>query len=284
MIIDIHVHPLCKEVSWDDPKKICKAMYGLDPNKEKYMYRAFRDLKESISIDNYIDLMDKFGIEKSVIVSFNIQTAYGITLVTNEDVANLVKLHPNRFIGFAGIDPPALDAIDQLDYAISSLGLKGVKLVPPAQKFDISDRKFDSLWRKLVDYNIPLWTHGGHQVSTGGAIAKYGHPLLIDEVASRNEDLVIIIGHMGVPWFWDTYSVVLRHPNVYADISAHPDLYEYYPWEAYVKYNIEHKLLFASDHPLVHWNKIVPATLNLPISEGFKEAILYKNAKKLLKI
>ena len=55
-------------------------------------------------------------------------------------------------------------------------------------------------------------------------------------------------------------------------------------WEAYVKYNIEHKLLFASDHPLVHWNKIVPATLNLPISEGFKGAILYKNAKKLLKI
>ena len=280
----MHVHPLCKEVSWDDPKKICKAMYGLDSHKEKYMYRAFMDLKENISIDNYLVLMDKFQIDKSVIVSFNIETAYGMTLVTNDDIANLVELHPNRFIGFAGIDPPASDALDQLDYSISSLGLKGVKLVPPAQKFDISDKKYDPLWRKMIDYDIPLWTHGGHQVSTGGAIAKYGHPLLVDEMAMRNEDLTIIIGHMGVPWFWDTYSVVLRHTNVYADISAHPDLYPYFPWDAYVKYNIEHKLLFGSDHPLVHWNKIIPAAQNLPISEGFKKAIMYENAIKLLRI
>ncbi|GAH02070.1 unnamed protein product [marine sediment metagenome] len=168
--------------------------------------------------------MDKFGIDKSVIVSYNIKTAYGITLVTNDDIANLIKLHPNRLIGFAGIDPPASDAMEQLEYAISSLNLKGVKLVPPAQKFDISDKKYNPLWRKMVDNNVPLWTHGGHQESTGGAIAKYGHPLLIDEMAMRNEDLTIIIGHMGVPWFWDTFSVVVRHPNVYADISAHPDI------------------------------------------------------------
>jgi len=280
----MHVHPLCKEVSWDDPKKICKAMYGLDPHKEKYMYRAFKDLKENISIDNYIVLMDKFGIDKSVIVSFNINTAYGITLVTNDDIANLVKLHPNRLIGFAGIDPPASDALEQLDYSISSLGLKGVKIVPPAQKFDISEKKYDSLWRKMIDYNVPLWTHGGHQVSTGGAIAKYGHPLLVDEMATRNEELTIIIGHMGVPWFWDTYSVVLRHPNVYADISAHPDLYSYFPWDAYTKYNIEHKILFGSDHPLVHWNRIFPATINLSVSEGFKKRIMGLNATKILTI
>ena len=80
MIIDMHVHPFCKEVVWDDLKKICKALYGLDPRKEKYMYRAFRDLKENISIDNYIILMDKFGIDKAVIVSFNIKTAYDLIL------------------------------------------------------------------------------------------------------------------------------------------------------------------------------------------------------------
>jgi predicted TIM-barrel fold metal-dependent hydrolase len=89
---------------------------------------------------------------------------------------------------------------------------------------------------------------------------------------------------MGVPWFWDAWGVVIRHPNVYIDISTYSDLYQWFPFEAFSKYNAENKVLFASDHPLEHWNKIVPAALDLPISDGFKEAILYKNAMKLLKL
>ncbi len=280
----MHVHPFCKEVVWDDIDKIADAMYGLDPYKRKYMYKMLKSLTKSVSIDDYIALMDKYNIDKAVIVSFNVKTAYDVILVSNDDIANLVKLHPNRLVGFAGIDPPASDALDQLDYAILSLDLKGVKIVPPVQKFDISDKKYDPLWRKMVDLNVPLWTHGGHQVSTEGSIAKYGHPMLIDEMATRNENLTIIIGHMGTPWFWDTYSVVLRHLNVYTDISAHPELYSYFPWDAYTKYNIEHKVLFASDHPLIHWSKMIPAVKGLTISEGFKKRIMGLNATKILTI
>ena len=280
----MHVHPFCKEVVWDDIDKIADAMYGLDPYKRKYMYKMLKSLTKSVSIDDYIALMDKYNIDKAVIVSFNVKTAYDVILVSNDDIANLVKLHPNRLVGFAGIDPPASDALDQLDYAILSLDLKGVKIVPPVQKFDISDKKYDPLWRKMVDLNVPLWTHGGHQVSTEGSIAKYGHPMLIDEMATRNENLTIIIGHMGTPWFWDTYSVVLRHLNVYTDISAHPELYSYFPWDAYTKYNIEHKVLFASDHPLIHWSKMIPAVKGLSISEGFKKRIMGLNATKILNI
>jgi predicted TIM-barrel fold metal-dependent hydrolase len=284
MIIDMHVHPFCKEVSWDDLNKVADAMWASDPIRRKYMYKILENVSENVSIDDYILLMDELDIDKSVIVSFNVKTAYDIILVTNDDVANLVKRHPDRLIGFAGIDIPAPDAISQLEYAISSLDLSGVKIVPPVQKFDISDKKYDPIWKKMVDLNIPLWTHGGHQVSTVGSIAKFGHPMLVDEVAMKHPDLMIIIGHMGTPWLWDTYSVVLRHPNVYLDISAQYHLYSYFPWDVYTKDNIEHKVLFASDHPLVHWKQIIPAVKSLPISKGFKERIFRNNAKKLLNI
>ncbi len=284
MIIDMHVHPFCKEASWGDLNKIVDAMWGLDSIKRKFMRPMLEHLATKTSIDDYITLMDKFTIDKAVIVSFNLTTAYGICLVTNDDVANLVARHPNRFIGFGCVDVPAPDAMDQLDHAITSLGLKGIKLVPPCQKFDISDKKYDPLWKKMVDLDVPLWTHGGHQVSTSGSVAKYGHPMLVDEMAMRHEDLTIIIGHMGTPWFWDTYSVVLRHPRVYVDISAHPNLYSYFPWDAYTNDNIENKVLFGSDHPLTHWNKYFPAIEALPISKGFKKRILGENAAKLLGI
>jgi hypothetical protein len=282
MVIDMHVHPFCKEATWDDLNKIANAMWGLDPQKRKYMLKMLKNLIQNVSINDYVELMDKFGIDKAVIVSFNVKTAFDFILVSNEDLSNFVRQYPNRFIGYAGIDLPASDAFDQLEYAITSLELKGLKLVPPVQKIDISDKKYDKIWKKMVDLNIPLWTHGGHQVSTGGSIAKFGHPMLIDEIAMRHEDLKIVIGHMGTPWFWDAYSVVLRHPNVYIDISAHYELYNYFPWDAYVSYNITHKVMFASDHPLIHWNSIIPAVKNLTISDGFKKAILGNNAQKFL--
>jgi predicted TIM-barrel fold metal-dependent hydrolase len=284
MIIDMHIHPFCKEATWGDLDKIADVMWGSGTLKRKRMRPFLDQLAYKTSINDYISLMDKNGIDKAVIVSFNITTAFGVCMVTNDDIVNLVSKYPERLIGFGCVDVPSPDAMDQLDYAINSLGLKGIKLVPPVQKFDISDPKYDDLWKKMVDFDIILWTHGGHQVSTKGSVAKFGHPSLIDEVAMKHEDLKIIIGHMGTPWFWDTYSVVLRHPNVYVDISAHPDLYTYFPWDAYIKYKIDDKVLFASDYPLCQWNRIIPAVENLPISKNFKKKILSENAAKLLKI
>jgi predicted TIM-barrel fold metal-dependent hydrolase len=281
----MHVHPVCKEATWENTdKEIVNAFAGSNKKARRLWTNFTKIVKTKVSIEDFIKLMDNFGIDKAVIVSFNIQTAYGVKLVTNGDIAKFVRLHPNRFIGFGCIDIPAPDAMDQLEYAIESLNLKGIKLVPPVQKFDISDKKYDLIWKKMVDLNVPLWTHAGHQVSTAGSIAKFGHPMLIDDMIMRNKDLKLIIGHMGTPWFWDTYSVVLRHLNTYVDISAHYELYNYFPWDAYTKYQIEDKVLFGSDHPLVHWNKILPAVKSLPISESFKDKILFQNAKKLLNL
>jgi predicted TIM-barrel fold metal-dependent hydrolase len=281
----MHVHPFCKEADWgDDLKFVADALLGNNKRGRRAMYKFYEVLLSKISIDDYVTQMEKYNIDKAVIVSYNLTTAYGICIVTNDNIADFVKKYPKKFIGFACIDVPAPDAIDQLEYAITSLGLKGVKLVPPAQKFDISDKKYDPLWKKMIDFNVPLWTHTSHLVSIIGSITKYGHPMLVDDLASRHQDLTIIMGHMGVPWFWDAWGVVIRHPNVYIDISTYSDLYQWFPFEAFSKYNAENKVLFASDHPLEHWNKIVPAALDLPISDGFKEAILYKNAMKLLKL
>ncbi|TFF85036.1 MAG: amidohydrolase [Promethearchaeota archaeon] len=283
MIIDFHMHPFCKEVDFGNLEKIADVMWGEGTKKRKAMFPFLKTVSEKISITNYISLMDKFKIEKAIIVSMNIESSYGIILVSNEDIRNFMEMYPDRFIGFAGIDPPAIDVLEQLEYAIESLDLKGVKIVPPVQKFDVSNDKYNEIWEKIEEYGIPLWIHTGHQLSTKGSIAKFGHPMLIDELALKHEDLKIIMGHMGTPWFWDAYSVVLRHPNVYIDISAHPELYQYFPWDAYNKYNIDDKVLFASDHPLMHWNQIIPAAKDLPISEAFKQNILYNNAQKFLK-
>ena len=285
MIIDMHVHPFCKEAYWgDDLESVANKLLGIDKKGRRRMYKFFQVFQSKISIHDYISTMDKYQIEKAVIVSFNLISSYGVCIVTNENLANFVSMYPNRFIGFAGIDFPSPDALQQLEYAITSLGLNGVKIVAPVQKFDITEKKFDPIWQKMIDLNVPLWTHTADQKSVIGAQTKYGHPLLVDELATRYQDLTIIMGHLGFPWFWEAFSVVNRHPNVYIDVSNRPFIYKYFPWDAISSNNLEHKVLYASDHPNINWNETIPAVKALPISDNFRRKIFYENAKNLLKI
>ena len=285
MIIDMHVHPFCKEAHWaDDLEALTNKLLGTNKKGRRGMYKFFEIFQSKISIHDYISTMDKYEIKKAVIVSFNLISSYGHCIVTNENLADFVSMYSNRFIGFAGIDFPSPDALEQLEYAIISLGLKGVKIVAPLQKFNITDRKFDPIWQRMIDLNVPLWTHTADQKSVIGAQTKFGHPMLVDELATRYQDLTIIMGHLGFPWFWEAFSVLSRHPNVYIDVSNRPFVYNYFPWDGVISLKLEHKVLYASDHPNINWNETIPAVKALPISESFKKMIFYENAKRLLNI
>jgi predicted TIM-barrel fold metal-dependent hydrolase len=238
------------------------------------------------SIKDVLKEMDAAGVDKAVIVGIDVTTKHGIR-VLNEDVASLAKQYPDRFIAFAGIDPrKGYVAIEELEKAVIELGMKGMKLVPPIQEFFISDMRFDPLWKKALDLDIPVWTHVGHQVSTIGSDARYGHPMLIEELALRHPDLKIIMGHCATPWFWEAWSLCTRHENVYLDNSAYWKLYPALMpvWKAFSDYGIEHKLLFATDYPLTPFDVGVKAVKDLPLSEEFKRKILGENAAKLLEI
>ena len=82
----------------------------------------------------------------------------------------------------------------------------------------------------------------------------------------------------------ETSSLVVRHPNVYVDVSAYCDRYHYFPWDIYTLDKVEHKVLFASDYPLVSFANTINALEKVEISPEFKKGILGENAQKLLGI
>ena len=196
------------------------------------------------------------------------------------------SLYPDRLIPFASVDPSlGFAAIKELEHAVRDLGCKGVKLVPPVQNFDFSDLKYSVLWEAALEMDIVVWTHAAHQLSHPGSNARLGHPMLVDPVASRYPDLKIVLGHCGFPWVWETWSLVLRHPNVYVDISAYPNLYHYVPFDAYssyAHYGAEDKVLFATDYPIKTFKETLQAIDRLNITPEFKKKILGENARRLL--
>jgi predicted TIM-barrel fold metal-dependent hydrolase len=284
VIIDVHIHPFCKEATVvPSPQGALERMYGEAGGRFEPLMAAFRWIFEEKSVDDIIRDMDEAGIDKAVIVAADYSTAYGTIVVTNEDVARMSETHPDRFIPFCSVDPSlGRLAVDKLEYAVKQLGARGLKLVPPMQGFRFDDPQHDPLWRKAAELDIVVWTHAAHQKSTPGTDARLGQPMLVEPVALKFPELRLVLGHCGFPWVWESWSMAVRHPNVYVDISAFPDLYDHFPWSAYTASGAENKLLFATDNPLLNFSDCVEAVKALPISDDFRSAIFGGNAQALL--
>jgi hypothetical protein len=100
--------------------------------------------------------------------------------------------------------------------------------------------------------------------------------MLLDEAARTFPDLKIIIGTMGTPFVEQTLLMLVKHENVYADLTIKPGSV----WEVYntvtaaYERGVINKLLFGSGFPLstagecmetlLGFNRFLAGT-NLPI-------------------
>ena len=86
------------------------------------------------SAERLINEMDEAGIDKTVILALDGDFVFRSKLnykEYNNKLAEYIEKYPDRFIGFAGIDPRrGKEAIIELERCISELGCKGVKLWP----------------------------------------------------------------------------------------------------------------------------------------------------------
>lgn len=124
--------------------------------------------------------------------------------------------------------------------------------------------------------------HAGTSIFPGSS-DKYGDPKVVNEIAADFPNLVLIMSHGGRGfWYSDAQFVVRHRKNVYIDISGLPvhRLLDYFPQMERLK----DKFLFGTDWPGVPMKKTIEAFLQLPLSEAAKEAILYRNAARVLKL
>src|SRR5262245_22985811 len=79
----------------------------------------------------------------AVIFAIDAETHSGDRFVGNDYVAGVVEKYPDRFIGFASVDPwKGQAALKELERAVKELGLRGLKLHPTSQAFFPNDERF----------------------------------------------------------------------------------------------------------------------------------------------
>jgi predicted TIM-barrel fold metal-dependent hydrolase len=213
--------------------------------------------------------------------------------VKNENVANFVSRHSDKYIYFASIDPSQDNFMQDLKYNHDILNCKGVKIGPIYQGVHPSDKKYYEIYDYCEKNSLPVITHMATTFSSGVPI-DYARPYHMDNVACDFPKLKLVLAHLGHPWEAETIAIIRRNENVYADISA---LY-YRPWQFYnsmrlaVEYNCCHKLLFGSDYPATTTESSIQGMRNInniikdsglpKIPEEVTENIIHRNSLEIL--
>jgi len=230
-----------------------------------------------------------------VAIVFGLQASATDWLIPNEEVAAHVARAPERLLFFASIDPAKVGYMEELEICHQQLGAVGVKLAPLYQNAHPADPRYYDIYRYCEKNGLPVLFHAGTSFVSGTPL-DYSRPVHFDNVALDFPELRMVLAHLGHPWEGETISVIRRHANVYADLSA---LY-YRPWQFYnamrllVEYRTESKVLFGSDFPFTttadsiagvrHLNHIIAQSGLPPVPDEVIEGIIHRDALACLNL
>ena len=276
--IDFHTHPL-----------LVREMVERHPDLVKAARDTFFIGNNFQPLETFHLELDLAGLQMAVVLPTDATTTAGVTVWNNDQIAELCRMS-TRLIGFASVDPHQKDAADQLKLVTRNLGLRGLKLNPPMQRFFPDDRLAYPIYETARDLGLPILFHAGMSWEPGSRLL-YGHPLRFENVAADFPKLSIVLAHLAWPWVVEAVALALKYPNIYLDTSA---LYFDNPRD-FLRFAMAHQvpltvferslrrqLVFGSNYPRVEIKNMAAAIDSLGFSEECLDRIFRINAETLL--
>jgi len=280
-MIDFHTHPV-----------MIKELIDSDPDLDRNIHEKFGFYFPPQPLECFTLEMDEAGVDQAVLLPIDVTTAHGCKIVTNEQVAKLVEQEP-RFIGFASVDPNLPDAPAQLKRAVQKLGLRGLKLDPSFQRFNLNDKKMAyPVYQAAAELEIPILMHTGLSWVPSG-LAQLSQPINLEEAVQTFPTVNFILAHFSWPWVDEAVMLAVKYPNVFLDTAI---LYSGTPKNAFKKImaeqvgvdvmerSLQNKIVFGSNYPRVDIRRSVRGIKALELSQPLTNAIFDGNARRLLKM
>jgi 2,3-dihydroxybenzoate decarboxylase len=236
----------------------------------------------------------------------------------NDAEAEIIQRHSGRFAGFAALPTQAPKAAaDELERAVTQLGLKGAMIQGHTDWEYLDDQKFWVLWERAEALDVPIYLHVGEPSREARRIYE-GHSELLGatwswtvETATHALRIIgsgvfdafpkakLILGHLGegLPYFlgrFDEGVAMAVKPrklkrlfseyiqqNIFITTSG-----KYRPEAlkcAMIAVSADH-VLFAADYPWVTPEEAVEHLERAGLSDSEKEKIYHENAERILRL
>ncbi|MBX6376807.1 MAG: amidohydrolase family protein [Acetobacteraceae bacterium] len=209
-------HPLLAEYNRERMARMRAAWNFPDPDPP-----AATDEEIRAYADAYVADLDRWGVERIVFV-----TGGG-----DEELARIVALHPDRFIGLSHVRIWEDGALERLREGVEVHGLRGLKMFGPTLPVPFEDPKLRPIWQYLADHRLPVLCHFGW-LGHGGGVVHHPRmsPLTIEPVAREFLDMPVIVPHFGCGYMEDLMALCWSLPNVLVDTSGSNQWMDWMPY------------------------------------------------------
>ncbi|MFT7621431.1 MAG: putative TIM-barrel fold metal-dependent hydrolase [Myxococcota bacterium] len=223
--------------------------------------------------DQLVEIMDRCGVEKSVVTV----RAHEI----DERVLEFPRKYPDRFVLSASVDPRrGMKMVAELEALFANEPLVLARIVPFMIGIAPNERENYPIYAKCCELGLPISVNTG--IPGPPAPARVQDPLHLDDVCLFFPDLVLIMAHGADPWWNVAIRLMLKYQNLYLMTSAFAPRYLPAELVHYMNTRGQHKIMFASDHPVLAMERCVEEARAMDLRDGVLEKFLYDNAHRVL--
>lgn len=182
----------------------------------------------------------------------------------------------SEFVGLGTLHPDSPDTEQEIEKLIAS-GIKGIKLHPDFQQFNIDDKKAMKIY-EMAEGRLPVLIH------MGDPRYDYSRPYRLEKVIKAFPKLKVIAAHLGGYERWEEAITCLYSENVYFDTSSSlAFISPEFAKELILTYGAD-RVFFGTDFPM--WDHVseLERFLNIGFDENINRKILSENFKKFFGI
>lgn len=238
---------------------------------EDYFKRG-DDLFQDISVPELVDAMDKAGVEKAILTT------------TAEDpsphVLAFPEAHPDRFVLSTSLDPRrGMKAVRALERITEEHPVVLARITPFMLNLPPNDKVYYPIYAKCIELNLPIAINTG--IPGPPMPGQCQDPMYLDEVCIFFPELKLVMAHGADPWWAVAIRLMLKYRNLSLQTSAYAP--RYFPPELihYMNTRGQDKIMFASDHPVLTFERCIREAEALDLRDGVLDKFLYHNARRL---
>lgn len=258
-IIDFHAHVYPEKVA----KKAVRSVgefYGIDMEGEG-------------TTKTLIEGGKKAGVTNWVVCSVAVDGGHVETI--NNFISAECKENSALF-GLAAIHAEYENKLAELERAFGA-GLRGVKIHPDTQKFNMDDDRMFEVYDFLQQTEKPILIH------CGDYRYDYSHPRRLKRILELFPKLTVVAAHFGG---WSVYDLALEYlkdTNCYLDTSSSLSYIGTKRARELIGLYGAERIVFGTDFPMWSASEEMKKINKLDLKDDERELVLYKNAERILR-
>jgi uncharacterized protein len=236
---------------------------------------------EPVSTADTLAEMDRANVSIALLSAWHAPEG---DLIPNRNVAAVVDEHPDRFRGLVSVDPrDPVRAVAELRAVVRDHNFVGLRFVPWLWDLPPYDRLLYPLYTACVELGIAFCTQIGH---TGPLRrSEPGRPIpYLEDILLDFPDLVVVGGHVGVPWIDEVIFLLDKFPNFYVDTSAYVTGRLPAALVDYMRDRRSHRVMFGTNWPMLSATRCLRDLKELQLTADGRHRYLSGNAQEVFKL